>query len=60
MRNRADKRGFSLIELMIAVAVISILAAIGYPSYIGQVRSAHRSDTKAELLELAQFMERQY
>lgn len=60
MCSKKNKSGFSLIELMIAVAVISILAAIGYPSYMGHVRSAHRSDAKAALLELAQFMERQY
>lgn len=52
--------GFTLIELLIAVAVVAILAAIAYPTYQDQVRKAHRADAKAALLELAQFLERNY
>lgn len=44
--------GFTLIELMIAVAVIGILAAIAYPSYTSYVMKARRSDAKAGLLSL--------
>lgn len=50
--------GFTLIELMIAVAVIAILAAIAYPSYLDSVRKSRRADAKAAILELAQWMER--
>ena len=53
-------RGFTLIELMIAVAVIGILAGVALPSYREQVASARRADAKAALLELAQRMERVY
>ncbi len=55
-----SKRGFTLIELMIVVAVVGILAAIAYPSYIDSVRKAHRADGKAALLNAAQKMEAYY
>ncbi len=55
-----NKRGFTLIELMIVVAVVGILAAIAYPSYIDSVRKAHRADGKAALMEAAQKMEIYY
>lgn len=52
--------GFTLIELMIAVAVIGILAAIAYPSYQQYVLRANRVDAQALLTETAQFMERYF
>ena len=61
MRNKSPLHsGFTLIELMITVAVVAILAAIAYPSYTGYVQRARRADAKTVLLEAAQFMERVY
>jgi type IV pilus assembly protein PilE len=51
---------FTLTELLITVAIIAILLAVAYPGYQEQVQSARRSDAKAELMRLAQYMERIY
>lgn len=53
-------KGFSLIELMIAVAIVAILAAIAYPAYNEQVTKARRSDAHSALLNMAALMEHYY
>jgi len=52
--------GFTLIELMIAVAIVAILAAIAYPSYVDQVNSSRRSDAQGALSSFALAMERHF
>jgi type IV pilus assembly protein PilE len=50
--------GFTLVELMIVVAIVAILTAIAYPSYTEHVRKSRRADAQSVMLEAAQFMER--
>ncbi|EIJ33726.1 type IV pilin protein [Thiothrix nivea] len=52
--------GFTLIELMITVAIIGILAAIAYPSYTAQVQKSRRADAQVALLEMTQRQERYF
>jgi len=56
--SRRQAAGFTLIEVMITVAIIAILAAIAIPSYSQYVQRARRSDAKAALLDLAAREER--
>jgi type IV pilus assembly protein PilE len=60
MNSKHFGKGFTLIELMITVAIVAILAAIAYPSYTEQVARSRRGDGQAALLETAQWIERQY
>jgi type IV pilus assembly protein PilE len=53
MRTSKNSSGFTLIELMIAVVVASVLVAIAVPSYINQVRKSRRTEAKTALLDLA-------
>jgi type IV pilus assembly protein PilE len=56
MRNRSA--GFTLIELMIVVAIVGILAAIAYPSYTEYVKRTHRAEIASLLMEQTQALER--
>lgn len=50
---RRRSAGFTLIELMITVAVVALLAAVALPSYRSQVRKSHRTEAKNAVLDLA-------
>jgi type IV pilus assembly protein PilE len=54
------QRGFSLMELLIVLAIIGVIAGIGYPSYIEQVTNSKRKVAASCLTEYAGYMERFY
>ncbi len=53
-----NNKGFTLIEMMIVVAIIGILAAVAYPSYTEYVMRGHRADARAGLLQTQLWLER--
>ena len=61
MRNRNTSRaGFTLIELMIVVAILAVITAIAYPSYMKSVQKSRRAEGKALVLDAANRQERRF
>jgi len=55
--DKSNNKGFTIIELMVAVAIVAILAAIAIPSYLGIQRKAARGEAKSNLLSLSVALE---
>ncbi|MGQ8365092.1 type IV pilin protein [Glaciecola sp. 1036] len=58
MNTKKHTVGFTLIELMIVVAIIGIIAAVAYPSYKSSMASSSRSTVQSDLMAFASAMER--
>jgi len=57
MKYRANRKGFTLIELMIVIAIVAILVALALPSYTSYVRKAKRGDAQSLLMNWANMQE---
>ncbi len=53
---RARTAGFTLIELVIVMLIVTILAAVALPSYASYIAKARRADAKSQLMQVAQYM----
>jgi type IV pilus assembly protein PilE len=60
MQHTLRRRGFTLIELMIAVAIVATLSALAYPAYRDQIAKGRRAEARTALQDGAQWMERFY
>lgn len=56
--SRTPANGFSLIELMIVVAIMGVLVAIAIPAYTDSIRQSNRAEAKGELVQVASEQER--
>jgi type IV pilus assembly protein PilE len=59
-RDRTGVSGFSLMELLITVAIVGILSAVAYPTYISNIQKSRRADAQSVMMEVQQYLQRYY
>ncbi len=59
-RNVKLNTGFSLIELLVGIAIVAILASVAFSSYSNSMQKSRRTDAKSTLLQIAALQEKQY
>jgi type IV pilus assembly protein PilE len=52
------QKGFTLVELMVVVAIVGVLTMVAYPSYQGYIKTSNRAAAQADLMSLAAALER--
>lgn len=57
---KSNNQGITLIELMIAVAIVAILAAVAYPSYSRYMLTSHRTEAQTALVRISNLEERYF
>lgn len=57
---KAPRAGFTLVELLVVMVIVTVLAMIAYPTYRAQVERTRRADAQSVLVQAAQYMERLY
>lgn len=60
MNQISKHKGLNLIEIMVVIAIVGILASIGYPLYEDQMERTRRTDGKTKLMEIMEAQERFY
>jgi type IV pilus assembly protein PilE len=60
MLNRKKKSGYTLVEVMIVIAIVAILVGLALPSYQNSVRKGRRADAQTDMLRYANLAEREY
>jgi len=59
-QNKTSSRGFTLIEVLVTMAIVTILTTIALPSYLEHIARTRRADARTQLLAASQFMQRFY
>ena len=60
MKMKSQIKGFTLVELLIAVAIVAILGAVAFPAYTDFVARSNRTEAQRELLRIANLQEQLY